>query len=74
MTGKMMKTELKLVENPSDFRKYGICCKFGFIRTICTERGKSYANMSRERTQTPSAFIAHLSPTQRRPLRKSTIL
>lgn len=41
----MMKTELKLVENPSGFRKYGICCKFGFIRTICAEKGKSYANM-----------------------------
>lgn len=41
----MMKTELKLAENPSDFRKYGICCKFGFIRTICAEKGKSYANM-----------------------------
>ena len=40
--------------------------KFGFIRTICAERGKSYANMSRERTQTSSVFIAHLSPTQRR--------
>ena len=62
----MMKTELKLVENPSGFRKYGIYCKFGFIRTICAERGKSYANMSRERTQTSSVFIAHLSPTQRR--------
>ena len=116
----MMKTELKLVENQSGFRKYGICCKFGFIRTICAERGKSYANMSyyfqihlrhllapfprlrpliplsvallrcvsfalasaknslrilahshleivsRERTQTSSVFIAHLSPTQRR--------
>ena len=115
-----MKTELKLVENQSGFRKYGICCKFGFIRTICAERGKSYANMSyyfqihlrhllapfprlrpliplsvallrcvsfalasaknslrilahshleivsRERTQTSSVFIAHLSPTQRR--------
>ena len=35
----------KTGESPSGFRKHGIYCKFGFIRTICAEKGKSYANM-----------------------------
>ena len=49
--------------------------KFGFIRTICAEKGKSYANMVKGENAYLVCFHRPLvAYTEANPLRKSTIL